>query len=116
MNLFWDNAARIMEAAVAAAGTGYAVSQSMTVLIGREGGMHILPNNDWPLDRIAAERGARMAYRVSQTDDKVTVDGLHGLSKCLLEAEKPESAAKALLRDRPRYLLEDGYAKPASRK
>lgn len=106
MSLFWDNAARIMEAAVAATATGFATSESMTVLIGPEGGMHLLPNNDWPLDRLSEERGARMAYRVSQTDDKVTVNGLHGLAKCLLEAEKPESKAKALLRDRPQYFLE----------
>lgn len=116
MSLFWDNAARIMEAAVAAVGAGFATSETMTVLIGREGGMHLLPNNDWPLDRLAAERGARMAYRVSQSDDKVTVDGLHGLSKCLLEAEKPEAAAKELLRDRPQYLIESGYDNPASRR
>ena len=106
MSLFWDNAAKIMEAAMAAAATGYATSDSMTVLIGREGGMHLIPNNDWPLDRLAAERGARMAYRVSQTDDKVTVNGLHGLAKCVLESEKPDSAVKALLRDRPQYFLE----------
>ncbi len=101
---------------MAAASTGFATSESMTVLIGREGGMHLLPNNDWPLDRLAAERGARMAYRVSQTDGKVAVSGLHGLAKCLLETEKPEAAAKQLLRDRPQYLLDSPYDNPASRK
>jgi adenosyl cobinamide kinase/adenosyl cobinamide phosphate guanylyltransferase len=106
VSIFWDNAARIMEAAVAAVATGFATSETMTVLIGHEGGMHLLPNNDWPLDRLAQERGARMAYRVSQTDDKVMVNGLQGMAKCLLEADKPESRAKALLRDRPQYFLE----------
>ena len=105
MSLFWDNAARIMEAAVAAAGVGFGVSESMTVLIGREGGMHLLPNNDWPLDRLAKERGAQMAYRVSQTDDRISVNALNGFTKCRLETEKPDQAAKELLRDEPRYLL-----------
>ncbi len=94
-----------METAIAAAGVGFAVSESMTVLIGREGGMHLLPNNDWPLDRLAQERGAQMAYRVSQTEDRVSVSGLNGLTKVLLESEKPDGAAKDLLRDEPRYLL-----------
>ncbi len=116
MSLFWDNAARIMDAAIAAASIGFATSESMTVLIGREGGMHLLPNNDWPLDRLAAERGARMAYRVSQSGGKVAVSGLHGLAKCLLESEQPDAAAKQLLRDRPQYLLDASYDNPASRK
>lgn len=95
-----------MDAAIGAVGSGFAVSDTMTVLIGPEGGMHLLPNNDWPLERLAQERGARMAYRVSQTDDRVTVNGLHGATRCLLESQKPNAAIKALLRDTPRYRIE----------
>lgn len=105
MSLFWEHAAQIMEAALAAASVGYATSQSMTVLIGVEGGIHVLPNNDWPLDRIKEERGAAMAYRVSQQPARITVDGLNGGVKCQLESERPASPAKRLLRDEPRYLL-----------
>ena len=106
-----------METAIAAAASGYAISETMTVLIGREGGMHLLPNNDWPLERLAEERGAQMAYRISQTEERVSVNGLHGLTKCLLEREKPDATAKELLRDRPRYLLEAGDQEtPVSRK
>jgi hypothetical protein len=106
MSLFWENAAKIMDAAVSAVSSGFASSETMTVLIGLEGGIHILPDNDWPLERIAQERGARMAYRVSQNENCISVNGLNGVTRCRLETEKPGAVARHLLRDQPRYLLD----------
>ena len=63
MNLFWENATQLMEAAVAASDAGLPNSKSLTVLIGPDGGIQILTENDWPLERIAEERGSQRAYR-----------------------------------------------------
>jgi len=97
-----------MESAISAANSGAASGDALTVLIGAEGGIHIVSHSDWPLDRLAAERGARMAYRVShsQADGKVRVDGIQGATVCHLESDDPGARARDLLRDRPQYLLE----------
>ncbi len=105
MSIFWENATKLLDAALSAVQSGSAASDSMTVLIGHGGGIHILPNNDWPLDRLAGDRGARMAYRVTQKNGRIAVSGLEGGNTCRLETEKPDSRLKELLRDQPRYFL-----------
>jgi hypothetical protein len=104
VSLFWENATQILEAAVASGSVGFP-TDSMTVLIGSEGGIHILANNDWPLGRIAEERGAQRAYRVTRANGRVSVNGMDGTSTCRLETESADSKLKQLLRDQPRYLL-----------
>jgi hypothetical protein len=101
---FLENATRLLEAAQDVAGTGRAPAE-MTVLIGESGGIQLLAGNDWPLDSLAADRGARMAYRVRQTDGKVWVEGRSGANRCLFAAEQPAAVARRLLTDSPRYLL-----------
>ncbi len=104
MSLFWDNAQKLMDAAISASGVGCA-TESMTVVIGAEGGIHILAHNDWPLDRLREERGARMAYRVEHADGRISVTGSTGTTSCRLESDRPELAIQKVLRDNPRYLL-----------
>lgn len=104
MSIFWENAARLLDAALSATRSGSA-SDSMTVLIGQEGGICVLPDNDWPLDRLARDRGARMAYRVTRENGRIAVSGLDGNNTCRLETEQPASRMKELLRDQPRYFL-----------
>lgn len=105
MSLFWDNANKLMESAVTAVQGGFASSEPMTVLISQEGGIHIVSESDWPLDRLAEHRGARMAYRVSHQNGRVAVDGIHGSTQCHLETESTANIARTILRDRPAYLL-----------
>ena len=60
-----------------------------------------------PIDVLQAHHGARMAYRVTQQETKVRLEGRAGGRTCLFEAEKPDVAARTLL-DRGRgapYLL-----------
>ena len=104
MRQFWDNAARLLDAALSAAHAGRA-TESMTVVIGVDGGIHLLPNNDWPLDRLAEERAARMVYRVDRSHGRVQVEGQSGADSCRLESEIGETPATRLLRDEPRYFL-----------
>lgn len=93
-----------MDAALSASRLGCA-TESVTVVIGDEGGIHILARNDWPLDRLREERGARATYRVEHASGRVAVTGTTATSACRLESDRPALAIQQVLRDNPRYLL-----------
>jgi hypothetical protein len=59
------------------------------VLIGRDGGIQMCADSDWPLDSLMLDRGARTGYRVSPRRGSVRVEGREGLRRCLLEAALP---------------------------
>jgi len=81
---FFENARSIFEAAESAARSGESPSD-LTILIGSEGGIEILAESDWPLDRLLAHRGARMAYRVGGHGGRVCLEGRSGSESCRLE-------------------------------
>jgi hypothetical protein len=58
----------------------------MTILIGRDGGIQMCADSDWPLDSLMLERAARTGYRVSTRRGSVRVEGREGLRRCVLEA------------------------------
>ena len=93
---FLENAENILETASAVDKAGQAVSD-VTILYGPEGGIHLIADSDWPLDRLAEERGAKMSFRVSRQKATVRVDGIAGTRSCRLEAEKTSSFARRLL-------------------
>jgi hypothetical protein len=103
---FLANAERIFETAVSANGADLA-SGDMAILIGQDGAIRMLMGTDWPLDSLEAHHGARAAYRISHTGDRVRVEGKSASNSCLLESEPPAAVAKRMLMDRPRYLLTD---------
>jgi hypothetical protein len=88
---FLANAGRLLETAKAAL-QAQGGSEVLAILIGRDGAIRAVSAPDWPLDSLAREHGARMAYRVSRTGRKVRVEGRHGSQRCLLEAEIPAPA------------------------
>ncbi|HOK47337.1 MAG TPA: hypothetical protein PLA43_06265 [Bryobacteraceae bacterium] len=63
MSTFLENARQIFDAAQAAMRAGQTPSD-LTILINEEGHIEVLAESDWPLDRLLADRGARIAYRV----------------------------------------------------
>jgi hypothetical protein len=93
---FLENAESILRTAEVAQQAGQPVSD-LTILYGPHGGIDVIANSDWPLDRLAAERGAKALYRVSQHGDTIRVDGLAGFRTCRLETEKAGSVARRLL-------------------
>ncbi len=103
MSQFLENAQRIFETAGAVhengGGTDYAI------LIDSSGAVQMIANCDWALDSLRAERGARAAYKISDANGQVRVEGWSGHQRCLFESERPASVARRLLADRPRYLL-----------
>lgn len=89
---FLDDAASILATAEKASGeTGY------TLLIRRDGSLHMIAESDWPLDSLAAHHGAQRAYRVTNDGARVSVEGRSGYRKCRLASEPPGEVARGLL-------------------
>lgn len=104
VNRFWENAAKIAQTAEQALGAGTPPSE-MTILIGPTGALHMITDSDWPLDSLRLEHGAQMAYRVTQQEAKVQVQGRAGSQACLFEAARPDGAARLLLNRDGYYLI-----------
>jgi hypothetical protein len=81
---FAEQAQSLMDAALEALNRGE-TCQEMTVLIGRDGGIQMCADSDWPLDSLMLDRGARTGYRVSPRRGSVRVEGREGLRRCVLE-------------------------------
>ena len=99
MTRFAEQAHSILEAAESAAGHGESPSE-MTILIGQDGGIHMIADCDWPLDSLTWHHGARTAYRVSEQKGTVRVEGREGSRTCVLESAKPAHIARLLLGSR----------------
>jgi hypothetical protein len=93
---FLDDARAILEAAESASRSGHAVSD-FTMLIGRDGAIRILAASDWPLDRLLAERNARAAYRVGESNDRIRVEARTASQSCRIESDSPQRAVRELL-------------------
>lgn len=96
MSRFFDDARAIFEAAESAYRSGQCLSDT-TVLIGPDGAIQMLAGSDWPLDRLAAERGAERAYRVGEAGGRVLLEARAGSRTCRLESESPSRVARQLL-------------------
>jgi hypothetical protein len=93
---FAQDAQSLLDAASAASSNGDTCSE-MTILIGRDGGFHMVAYSDWPLDSLALHHRARSAYRVSGRGGAVRVEGREGGQRCLMETESPARIARFLL-------------------
>ena len=81
---FAEQAQSLMDAALEALNRGESC-QEMTVLIGRDGGIQMCADSDWPLDSLMLDRGAKTGYRVTPRRGSVRVEGREGLRRCVLE-------------------------------
>jgi hypothetical protein len=91
---FAQQAQNLLDSALAALERGESCTEMtvMTVLIGRDGGIQLCADSDWPLDSLMLDRGARTGYRVSPRRGSVRVEGREGSRRCVLEAALPTSA------------------------
>jgi hypothetical protein len=64
---------------------------AMTILVAPDGGLRLISNSDWALDRLQADTGAAMAYRVTRTDQRIRLEGRAGTKQCVFETgvERP---------------------------
>ncbi len=69
----------------------------MTILIGQDGGIHMLADSDWPLDSLVMHHGARSAYRVTGRNGSVRVEGREGGRVCIMQSRNPAHTARLLL-------------------
>lgn len=98
---FVEHASRIFEAAESTAQAGHTVTD-MAILVSPEGGIRMIADSDWPLESLRLQHGAQMAFRVSQRQDAVRVEGRAGSRTCLFESAKPDQVARLLLNSTPR--------------
>ena len=96
MGAFLEDAGAILEAAQCATGAT-SDPANFTIMRGREGGIHMLTDSDWPLASLEAHYGASTIYRVNHAQGRVVVEGRHGVRRCRLESEHPQAAARRLL-------------------
>jgi hypothetical protein len=89
---FLDHAAGILDTASACPG-----QQDWTILVGAGGQLEMLAENDWPLDSLARERGAKMAFRVQRAGNGVQVEGRQGVRSCLFASEPAGAAMQRAL-------------------
>lgn len=101
MSGFLDTARQILETAENAMLAGQS-SSDLAILVGVKGGIRIIADSDWPLESLQREHGATMAYRVSTSSNRVSVDGREGPRSCHFETAAPAAAARLLLNAVPR--------------
>jgi hypothetical protein len=82
----------ILEAAESAGSASHT-----TILIGHDGQIKMFADSDWPLDSLSWHHGAKTAYRVTEQNGSVTVEGREGPRTCLMESVKPAQIARFLL-------------------
>jgi hypothetical protein len=99
VDLFLDHAREILEAAESAARRGEACSP-MTILVGRENGIHMIAGSDWPLESLTRHHGAEVGYRVTKRRGTVQVEGRTGSRSCLLQSTSPAETFRLLLGSR----------------
>jgi hypothetical protein len=93
---FLEDAEAILNAAQCATEAG-SDAANFTILIGSDGGIHVLADSDWPLASLEAHHGARTIYRVNHAQGHVAVEGRCGIRRCRLESEHPQAVARRLL-------------------
>ena len=86
--VFLDNARNILDAAENVYFLNGSVEET-TILIAPEGSIRVVSGSDWSPESLRVHHGARMAYRVSQRDGRVQLEGRTGSRTCLFEAAKP---------------------------
>lgn len=96
MDLFLDHARQILEAAETASRQGEGCSP-LTILIGQEGGIHMVADSDWPLESLTLHRGAKAGYRVTERQGEVQVEGQGHRRSCILKSTSPAAIPRLLL-------------------
>lgn len=102
MSRFVENAVKLMKAAESAVEAGNSPTD-MAILISSQGGIRMVANSTWPLESLQAYHGSQTAYRVSQQNQKVRVDGREAGHTVTFESEDPKTAARLILGGYPTY-------------
>lgn len=104
-----ENAEKLLSAAESAMHSGHSPTE-MSILISSEGRIRMVADSDWPLDSLQTLHGAKTAYRLSHSDQKVRIDGREGSRTCQFETKDMRHAARMLLSGAPNYSLLAGHS------
>jgi len=99
VNAFLRNAEELFATARQDAGDDCEFS----VLVGANGGIHMVFGSDWGLEPLRQYHGARVAYRVTRSAGSVALEGRATGASCRLEAARPARLFAQLLADLPGY-------------
>ncbi len=103
MDMLFENAHRIFDVARSGAGGD---NQDFALLIRPDGGLHFVMEAPFSMEAVALDCGARTAYRITRSSDRVRVDGRCGGRNCVLEQSSAHKAfSKEMLRDQPLYRI-----------
>ena len=100
MEAFWADAESIFETARQAALAG-APDCDWAILIGPQGGLHLLDAAGWALPGLEAQHGAQRVYRVTREGGSVRLEGRSGSETCQLASSSPARTARQLLARHP---------------
>lgn len=76
----------------------------MSILVSRDGSIHMLAGADWELEPLRMHHGARAAYRISRKAGGVRLEARSADGSCLLQTRQPARLMPAMLPDFPQYL------------
>lgn len=100
MSAFLNDAAEIFETAR----QGGREDCQLAILVGRDGGIHMLPACGWELEPLRLHHGAKAAYRVTRNSSGVRLEARSAGEACFLESA-PVAPPHSPLGDFPRYLM-----------
>jgi hypothetical protein len=87
-----------------AAREGGADDCEMSILVSRDGGIHMLCGADWELEPLRIDHGARAAYRISRRAGGVRLEARSADESCLLQSKPRARLTAAMAPDFPQYL------------
>ncbi len=77
----------------------------LSILVNRDGAIHMIAGADWQLESLRVHHGASAAYRVHRTGGNVRLEARSANESCLLAADRPERSLLPTIADFPRYLM-----------
>jgi len=76
----------------------------LAILVGRDGGIHMVAGSDWGLEPLRVRHGATAAYRIARNGGRVRLEARSGDQSCVLRADRLEHPVCATIPDFPRYI------------
>lgn len=106
MSHLLERAECLLEAAGAAAEAGGGAT-GWTYYFDPQGGVRMVAagGSDAPLDAFCAERGARAAWRITNSGGRIRVEGREGQQRCTVERAAPRLPATRVLSSARLYAL-----------
>jgi hypothetical protein len=77
----------------------------LSILIGRDGGIHMIADSGWQIESLRAHHGAQTAYHVHRTSGNVRLEARSFNQSCVLACDRPERILAPVIPEFPRYLM-----------